>query len=70
MKLSLAALRRQQRLRIRVPASPPSFVNALQTGSFGIWVHFRKVRRQALLPIREGLPVIQDQTEKYLKSGW
>jgi hypothetical protein len=35
MKFSLDALRTRQRLRIRVPASPPSFVNALQTGSFG-----------------------------------
>jgi hypothetical protein len=60
MKLSLDALRTRQRLRIRVPASPLSFVNALQTGSFLTWVHFRKVRRQPLLPIREGLPVIQE----------
>ena len=59
MKLSLGALRKRQRLRLRVPESPTSFVNALQAGSFGIWVHFRKVRRQPfLLPIREGLPVI------------
>src|SRR6266581_4904647 len=57
MKLSLGALRTRQRLRIRVPASPPSLVHALQTASFGTWVHFRKVRRQPLLPIREGLPV-------------
>jgi hypothetical protein len=35
MKLSLDALRTRQRLRIRVLASPPSFVNALQTASFG-----------------------------------
>jgi hypothetical protein len=46
MKLSLNARRTRQRLRIRVPASPPSFGNALQADSFGIWVHFRKVRRQ------------------------
>ena len=26
----------------------PYFVNALQAGSFGIWVHFRKVRRQPI----------------------
>jgi hypothetical protein len=50
MKLSFGALRTRRRLRIRVPASPPSFVNALQTGTFGTWVHFRKVRRQTLLP--------------------
>jgi hypothetical protein len=60
MKLSLGQ-RTRQRLRIRVPASPPSFVNALQTGSFGTWVHFRKVRRQPLLPIREGLRDNQGQ---------
>jgi hypothetical protein len=59
MKLSLDALRSGQRLRIRIPVSPLSFVNALQTGSFGTWVHFRKVRRQPLLPIREGFPVIR-----------
>jgi len=46
MKLSLDALGKRQRLWIRVPASPLSFVNALQAGSFGIWVHFKKVRRQ------------------------
>ena len=46
MKLSLNARRTRQRLRIRVPASRPSFVNVLQTGSFGIWGYFRKVRRQ------------------------
>jgi hypothetical protein len=57
MKLNLDALRTRQGLRIRVPAAQPSFVNALQTGSFATWVHFRKVRRQPLLPIREGLPV-------------
>jgi hypothetical protein len=33
----LLARRTRQRLRIRVPASPPSFVNGLQTGLFGIW---------------------------------
>jgi hypothetical protein len=63
MKLSLEALRTRQRLRIRVPASPLSFVNALQTCSFGTWVHFRKVRRQPLLPIREGLLVTLAKSE-------
>jgi hypothetical protein len=61
MKLGLDALRTRQRLRIRVPHPPLSFVNALRTGSFRIWVHFRKVRRQALLPIREGLPVSRQE---------
>src|SRR5205823_5310852 len=28
--------------------------NTMQTGSFGAWVHFGKVRRQLLLPIRKG----------------
>ncbi len=57
MKLNLDALRTQQRLRIRVPAARPSFVNALQTGSFGIWVHFRKVRRQSFsYRLRKGCP--------------
>ena len=55
------ALRSGRRLRIRVPTSPLSFVNALSTGSFGTWVHFRKVRRQPLLPIREALPVNQQE---------
>jgi hypothetical protein len=62
MKLSLDDLRTRQRLRTRVPASPPSLVNALQTGSFEIWVHFRKDRRQPLLSIREGLPVIHEES--------
>jgi hypothetical protein len=60
----MTALRTRQRLRIRVPASPLSFVNALQAGSFGTWVHFRKVRRQPLLPIREGLPVTREQSPR------
>ena len=43
----------------------PYFVNALQAGSFGIWVHFRKVRRATyLLPIREGLPVTPEEPQE------
>jgi hypothetical protein len=58
MKLSLDARRTRQRLGIRVPASPPSFVNVLQTGSFGILGAFRgKFVVTFLLPIKEGFPV-------------
>jgi hypothetical protein len=66
--LSLGALRTRRRLRIRVPASPLSFVNALKPVSFGTWVHFEKVHRQPLLPIREGLPVIRPQTRRQRDS--
>jgi hypothetical protein len=60
MKLSVDAVRTRQRLRIRVTASPPSFVNALQTGSFGSLGAFQEtfVGDLSYLFIREGLPVI------------
>jgi hypothetical protein len=62
MKFSLDALRTRQRLRIRVPASPPSFVNALQIGSFGNLGAFQESSSATFLPAtREGLLVIRAQ---------
>jgi hypothetical protein len=63
MKFSLDALRTRRRVRIRVPASPPSFVYALQTGSFGNLGAFQESSSATfLLPIREGSPVIRLQS--------
>jgi hypothetical protein len=59
MKLSVDALRTRQRLRIRVPASPPPFVNVFTNWLFRNLGAFQESSPATFLPpIKEGLPVI------------